>query len=141
MEHKKNTRLFFIWITSLTATLGSLFFSEILKYVPCNLCWYQRACMYPIVILSAIAVAKKNANLAKYILFFSGIGLIISIYHYSITKFPKLEITSICGRHSCNSNTFDIAGFINIPLLSFLSFIIIFIWSINISRERGEVRI
>jgi len=42
-----------------TAMLGSLYFSEIVNYVPCRLCWYQRAAMYPLAILLIVANFKK----------------------------------------------------------------------------------
>ena len=40
---------------ALTTTLGSLYMSQIAKFPPCELCWFQRICMYPNVILFAVA--------------------------------------------------------------------------------------
>ncbi|WP_143118042.1 disulfide bond formation protein B, partial [Shouchella clausii] len=54
------------WIASFIATLGSLYFSEILEYTPCELCWYQRIFMYPLVIILGIGVFKKDASIALY---------------------------------------------------------------------------
>jgi len=45
------TLLFFAWIVSMVATLGSLFFSEIMMFPPCVMCWYQRICMYPLSVI------------------------------------------------------------------------------------------
>ena len=42
------------FIISLTATLGSLFFSEIMQFIPCSMCWYQRIFMYPLVFIFLI---------------------------------------------------------------------------------------
>src|SRR6476661_10099928 len=36
---------------ALVAFAGSLFFSEHASYIPCRLCWYQRICMYPLVVI------------------------------------------------------------------------------------------
>ncbi|MGR5922655.1 disulfide bond formation protein B [Bacillus pacificus] len=44
---------------SLIATCGSLYFSEILGFTPCNLCWYQRIFMYPLIFLIIIAMIKR----------------------------------------------------------------------------------
>ncbi|MRA58622.1 disulfide bond formation protein B, partial [Bacillus thuringiensis] len=52
--------LFIAWATSFVATSGSLFLSEIMKYEPCTLCWYQRIFMYPLVILLGIGIVKKD---------------------------------------------------------------------------------
>ncbi|MDA1515628.1 disulfide bond formation protein B, partial [Bacillus cereus group sp. TH40LC] len=41
---------------SLIATCGSLYFSEILGFTPCNLCWYQRIFMYPLIFLIIISM-------------------------------------------------------------------------------------
>lgn len=32
--------LYVAWLVSVVATLGSLYFSEIRGFVPCELCWY-----------------------------------------------------------------------------------------------------
>src|SRR3989338_8671049 len=63
------------------ATIGSLIFSEILKFPPCILCWYQRIFMYPLVIILAVGIWKKDKNVHLYALPLSITGLIISIYH------------------------------------------------------------
>ena len=48
--------LYLAWLVALTATFGSLYFSEIREFVPCELCWIQRIFMYPLVILLGVAV-------------------------------------------------------------------------------------
>ena len=37
------------FLVAATATLGSLYFSEVAHFVPCRLCWFQRIAMYPAV--------------------------------------------------------------------------------------------
>ncbi|MFP7486498.1 disulfide bond formation protein B [Priestia filamentosa] len=38
----KKINLFLIpWLISTFATSGSLYFSEVMKFTPCTLCWYQ----------------------------------------------------------------------------------------------------
>ena len=36
------------FVLAVVATLGSLYFGEVLKYPPCQLCWYQRIAMYAV---------------------------------------------------------------------------------------------
>lgn len=120
--------LLIIWTQSLIATLGSLYFSEILGYVPCNLCWIQRIFMYPIVIISTVALLKRNKEIAHASLYLSGIGMLISIYHYGIQKtalFGKAD--GFCGDIPCNLQYINYFGFITIPFLAGVAFFIIFI--------------
>jgi disulfide bond formation protein DsbB len=127
------------WIASFIATLGSLYFSEILKYTPCELCWYQRIFMYPLVIILGIGVFKKDASIALYSLILSAIGGCISIYHYSIQKIDFLgEKSNSCGIVPCTGEYINWLGFITIPFLALVAFIIIFITSILILKKAGR---
>ena len=64
MQKRLENSLIFIWTVSFVATLGSLYFSEVRGYEPCTLCWYQRILMYPIVLISGVALFQKNARIA-----------------------------------------------------------------------------
>ena len=46
--------LFACWLVVGTATLGSLFFSEVMQRTPCVLCWYQRIAMFPLVFILTV---------------------------------------------------------------------------------------
>ncbi|WP_082234705.1 disulfide oxidoreductase [Halobacillus massiliensis] len=128
MNKKSETWLFIAWAAALVATVGSLFFSEVLGYVPCELCWYQRILMYPLVIIYGAALLKKNSSVAYAGLFLSGIGGCVSIYHYLIQKLPALQSAGdACGVVPCNAEYINVLGFITIPFLAGTAFIIIFI--------------
>lgn len=77
---------FFAWAVSVVATLGSLYFSEIKGYEPCELCWYQRILMYPMTVLIGMAVARKDTRMSLYTAVLSGIGMCVSLYHYCLQK-------------------------------------------------------
>lgn len=126
MKFFRENLLQFVLAISIIATLGSLFFSEIMKLPPCVLCWYQRICMYPIIAISAIGLWKKDKNLPYFILPLSIIGLIISIYH-NLLYFKILpESVAPCTMGiSCTSKQIELLGFITIPLMSFTAFLII----------------
>src|SRR5690554_217409 len=78
--------LSFAWIIATIATLGSLYFSEVMGYQPCTLCWYQRILMYPLVIILGIATAKKDLKMTIYVLPITILGICFSSYHYAIEK-------------------------------------------------------
>ena len=126
MTKKLENSLLIIWVTSLVATLGSLYFSEVRGFIPCDLCWYQRILMYPIVIISTIAYIQKNARIALTTAVFAVIGGSISIYHYGIQKISLLqESAPACGLVSCTGSYINWLGFITIPFLALTAFIII----------------
>jgi len=108
------------------ASLGSLYFSEVLKFPPCVLCWYQRIFMYPLVLILAVGIWKKDKNLAYFTLPLSITGAVIAFYHnllyYNII--PQSQAPCTLGI-SCTTKFFEWFGFITIPLLSLSAFITI----------------
>lgn len=132
--------LFIAWAASVLAMFGSLYFSEIRMYEPCTLCWYQRILMYPLVVILGIAVIKKDYAISFYSLVMSGIGGCISLYHYSIQKIPFFADRAIsCGRIPCTGQYINWLGFISIPFLALIAFIVIFICSFLILKyQKGE---
>ena len=139
MNKKLENSLLFIWVVSLVATLGSLYFSEIRGYIPCTMCWYQRIFMYPIVIITTVAVIQKNAKIAMTTAVFSVIGGCISLYHYGIQKIDFLtESAPACGLVSCTGQYINWLGFITIPFLALTAFILIAITSFYMIRQLKE---
>lgn len=127
MNKKKETLLFIIWAQSLIATMGSLFYSEIMDYVPCEMCWYQRILMYPLVLIYGYALYKKDIRFAFPGLILSGIGILVSGYHYIIQKVPSMqEAGGACGLVPCNAIYVDYLGFITIPFQALVAFLVIF---------------
>lgn len=126
MSKKVENSLLFIWIISIVATLGSLYFSEIRGYEPCKMCWIQRIFMYPIVIMTTIAFIQKNARIALTTAVFAIMGSSVSLYHYGIQKLSFLsESAPSCGMVSCTGQYINWLGFITIPFLALTAFILI----------------
>ena len=117
-----------VLLISLAATLGSLFYSEILGLEPCKLCWYQRIFMYPIVLISAVALYRKTKELAYYVLPLSVIGAFIGAYHYVLQIIAQTQdIYAPCSvtGPSCSGFYVQYLGFITIPFMSMIAFIAI----------------
>ena len=103
------------------ATFGSLYFSEIRNFVPCEYCWYQRIAMYPLALILLIATIRRDKNIIPYALSLSLSGLALSVYHYQLQLFP--EQSSSCGLDaSCTYRWIEVFGFVTIPLLALTSF-------------------
>jgi disulfide bond formation protein DsbB len=114
------------WVIAVVATLGSLYFSEVLLFVPCKLCWYQRILMYPLSIILGIAAVRKDYRQAMYVLPLSMIGAGFSFYHYLLEKTDLFkEASSSCGIVPCDVEYINWLGFITIPFLALVAFVLI----------------
>lgn len=129
--------LFFAWAISIIATFGSLYFSEIKQYEPCELCWYQRILMYPFTVILGIAVMKKDYRISLYTMILAGIGALISTYHYLIQKVTFFtDHAAACGRVPCTGSYINWFDFITIPFLAGTAFIFIFICSYIVWKNK-----
>ncbi len=139
MDKRIENGLIFLFTVSLVATLGSLYFSDIRGYEPCTLCWYQRIFMYPIVLISAIALFQKNALIALTTAIFALLGGSISLYHYGIQKLQFLsDNVPACGNVSCTGQYINWLGFITIPFLALTVFLMILLTSLFILKWQKE---
>lgn len=117
---------YFAWLQSFVATIGSLYFSEVMKFTPCVLCWYQRILMYPLVFIIAVGMLLQDKKLPLYVLPLSLTGLLIALYHNLLywNILPKSAAPCVAGV-SCTTKFFAWFGFITIPLLSLTAFMVI----------------
>ena len=114
------------WTQALVATFVSLYFSEVMHLPPCVLCWYQRILMYPIVLIAAVGIIRRDKALATYVLPLSITGWLISLYHNLLHyKIIPESITPCQLGVSCTTRQIEWFGFITIPLLSLIVFTVI----------------
>ena len=135
----QNQTMLFAFLVSLTAASGSLFFSEIARFEPCSLCWWQRIFLYPQVIILGIAFWKKDYGARFYVISLSLIGAVIAGYQYIITEFILTSPQSICSAAgpSCLTNYFTQFGYITSPLMSFTAFILIIFLAVIWKKDYG----
>ncbi|WP_046215488.1 disulfide oxidoreductase [Paenibacillus wulumuqiensis] len=118
--------LFLAWIIAILATGGSLYLSDVLKFEPCKLCWFQRIFMYPQVILLGIAAYRSDRRIVSYAMPLSIIGGLIALYHYAEERIPALARVTPCTTGvPCNQSYFELLGFITIPFMALVAFLII----------------
>lgn len=117
------TLLFACWLLVTGATLGSLFFSEIMDLPPCLLCWYQRIFMFPLPIILLLGLFPYDARVVRYALPLALVGGAIALYHtlLHLGIVPK-TITPCRQGLSCSEAQLDLFGFVSIPMLSLLAF-------------------
>ena len=125
---------------SVVATLGSLFFSEVMRLPPCSLCWYQRVCMYPLVVITTVGLLRRDTGVARYAWPLAATGLVVATYHNLLYYhlIPESIVPCTTGV-SCTSRQIEWAGFITIPLLSLAAFAMISVALLAFSRRlRGH---
>lgn len=114
------------WIVALISMFGSLYFSEIQHLPPCSLCWYQRILMYPLVVILAIGMLRRDTKLHQYVLPFSIGGTAVALYHNLLYYKILPEGVQPCSLGvSCTSVQLQWFGLITIPMLSLAAFAVI----------------
>lgn len=118
-----------MFVVSLVATAGSLFFSEVAGIEPCVLCWYQRIAMYPLVAITAVGLWRRDRNVAYYVLPFCIIGGAIAAWHYGEhvwTATHPADPTTPCSLDgiSCAVPPFWHLGYVTIPLMALTAFVL-----------------
>ncbi|AEA19555.1 TPA: disulfide bond formation protein B [Bacillus thuringiensis] len=127
MELIRKYHIFCAWTIAISAMLISLFFSEWMKLPPCDLCWYQRMAMYPLVLILGIGMYRKDPNVSTYAFPFACIGLMLSVYQITIQTFPASEMKICSVGVSCTEDYLNLFGFISIPMLSFVGILAIIV--------------
>ncbi|MDP4163563.1 MAG: disulfide oxidoreductase [Bacillota bacterium] len=134
-----NKTLLITWLAALSATLGSLYFSEVLHFIPCTLCWYQRIFMYPLAFLLGIAFYHHDTGIVKYVLPLSLFGMGLSGYHFLLQKIPYLQQFEMCTSGvPCSKDYLNLYGFITIPLMAFVAFTIISIGMVFLIKGQKQ---
>lgn len=127
--------LFFVILGSLGSALMSIVYSNIIGFSPCTLCWFQRIFMYPIAVISIVALVKKyNSEFWTNAKVLSIIGGIIALYHVLNRFIGKEIIPCSASGPSCLQDLFKIFGYIDIPVMSLTAFVFILLIIINKGR-------
>ena len=114
--------LFLAWLIASVATLGSLFFSEVMGLTPCVLCWYQRIALFPLVLVLGAGLLSFDAGVVKYALPLAIAGWLVALYHSLLYwgVLPK-DIQACTGSAPCTDRNLELLGFLSIPLMSLLA--------------------
>jgi disulfide bond formation protein DsbB len=114
--------LWLAWLMAVVATLGSLYYSEVAGFTPCEYCWYQRIAMYPLAIIFGIAVIRRDRGIRIYAIPLALVGGAISTYHYTIQHFPSLATGSCDVFAPCSAAYVWKFDFVSIPFMALVSF-------------------
>ena len=137
-----------LWLSFLVAAVatgGSLFFSEVAHFVPCELCWFQRICMYPLSITTLLMALAEDDRAARYLLPLPVVGAGISTYHLLVENgaVKQTQACLISAPGGCATKWINEFGFMTIPTLALTAFALVFaalLFSIFEPGESAEAR-
>jgi disulfide bond formation protein DsbB len=119
-----------LWLAFLVAAIatgGSLFFSEIAHFIPCELCWYQRICMYPLSITTLLAALAADRRAARYLLPLPLVGAGVSVYHLLVENqvVSEAQTCKISAPGGCALKWINEFSYMTIPTLALTGFALI----------------
>ncbi len=115
--------VFGAWLVASVSALGALFLSEVMKLPPCVLCWYQRICMFPLVLLLPIGLFPFDRKVVRYALPLAVLGWLFAVFHLLLIAGVIPESIQPCTQGvPCSEKTIEWFGFVTIPLLSTVAF-------------------
>jgi disulfide bond formation protein DsbB len=108
------------FVVAAVATGGSLFFSQMAHFQPCELCWFQRICLYPMSLLTLFAAVHGDHRFSRYLLPFPVIGACVSVYHLLIENdvIKEPQSCQISAGIGCGTKWIDYFGYMTIPTLA-----------------------
>jgi disulfide bond formation protein DsbB len=120
--------LWLAFLVSAVATGGSLFFSEVAHFVPCELCWYQRICMYPLSIATLLMALANDHRAARYLLPLPLVGAGVSTYQLLVENgvVKQTQACLLSAPGGCATKWINQFGFVTIPTLALTAFALVF---------------
>lgn len=115
--------VFGAWLVAGAATLGALFFGEVMRLPPCVLCWYQRIFMFPLALILPFGLFPLDRQVIRYALPLAAVGWLFAVFHLLLVAGVIPESIQPCTRGvPCSETVIEWFGFVTIPLLSAVAF-------------------
>lgn len=115
--------LFLAWLLASVATLSALFFGEVMGLTPCVLCWYQRICMFPLVLILAAGLFPFDPRVVRYALPLTLAGWLLALFHWGVASGVIPERLTPCSQGvPCSVEQIVWFGFLTLPMLSVMAF-------------------
>lgn len=122
--------IYLILIISTASVAGSLIYQLVYNTPVCELCWWQRIFLYPIVIISLTTFwIQKNREAYINVFILSLFGFLYAYYHYyyhfrGFVLGQKIELPCSYGGllPACTDSPILIFGFVTIPFMGIMVF-------------------
>jgi disulfide bond formation protein DsbB len=115
----------FAFLVAATCMSGSLYYSLGAHFTPCEMCWYQRIAMYPLVIVLGVGVWKREASARIIGFFLVGIGIVLSSYHWALERGWVESATACSLTVPCSVPWFTVGGFMTLAWMALSGFLLI----------------
>lgn len=111
----------------MAAVIGSLVYSNIVGFPPCELCWIQRICLYPQAIIVFMAMRRGDKTVIDYLVPLSIIGAVVALYQSFIQWGYTFGsgVGCVATGGECAKVYFKVYSYITIPFMSFTVFVFI----------------
>jgi disulfide bond formation protein DsbB len=128
------------WIVAIVTTLGSLYYSLHVGFVPCELCWYQRIVMYPLVIVLGVGWLRRDPKAWITAAPFVVVGAPLSLYHWLVERVPSFAEGSSCSVVApCTAPYFEKLGFVTLAWMCMSSFLLIgTMLALSVAAQRAQ---
>ncbi len=128
--------LFACWLIATVGVLGSLFYSEIVKFAPCSLCWYQRIGLFPLAILFTQGLLSYDRSVVRFSLPLAAFGWLAAAFHNLLYAGIIPERLSPCSQGVPCTNVYPkLFGIFSIPMLSLLTFTMLVVLLLALRRR------
>jgi disulfide bond formation protein DsbB len=130
-----------VWLAFAVATFttfGSLYLSEVMHFVPCPLCWYQRICMYPLAVVLLVGALRRDNDVYAYVLPPAIVGAAFAIYHTQLQAFPKQAGRFCTGAELCKVRYIYEFHFVSIPFMALSAFAFIIVMMLLVRSGRFD---
>ena len=104
--------------------VGSLLIEYVVFLAPCDLCWWQRVFMYPIALISAVALLKNVsfADIADYVLVLAIPGALVALYQHLLQMLPTGSLIPCDATGACAVRSIFEFGYITMPWMALSAF-------------------
>lgn len=132
------------WAIAFAAMAGSLYFSDVVGFVPCLFCWYQRIAMYPLVVVLGVGLLRADTGVWRYSLPLPVAGLVIAAYHVALQFQPTLNLVPCESGVPCSGRYVAELGFVSIPVMAGAAFmmlaaLLLLVRQLEAGHAAGEV--
>ena len=127
-------------VVSVVSVIGSLFYSEIIGFEPCVLCWWQRVFLYPLVVIFSIALWKELDSAFLYAVPLALLAGFFALYHAFGAMGGAALLPCLAEGGECSKVYVKAFGYITIPVMSITIslFILLLAWANKIYRNENS---
>lgn len=109
---------------ALFASVFPLVYSEIIGFLPCALCWWQRVFMVPLLFIFAVALWNKDRAAIRFALPLAALGFLVSLYqNFNYYFADSSGLPCDASGVSCYQRVVSVfGGYISIPMMALTAF-------------------